>query len=63
MKPTPRLLAGIETTQGTICAEMRGFEEDVKDEDVFANTTMTASLRMLLSQATDLRNEEYSVHS
>ena len=42
---------------------LRGFEEDVKDEDVFASTTMTASVRMLLSQATDLRNEGYSVHS
>ena len=40
---------------------VRGFEEDVKDEDVFASTTMTASVRMLLSQATDLRNEEYTV--
>ena len=36
---------------------LRGFEEDVKDEDVFASTTMTASVRMLLSQATGLRNE------
>ena len=35
----------------------RGFEEDVKDEDVFASTTMTASVRKLLSQATDLRDE------
>ena len=43
---------------------LRGFEEDVKDEDVFASTTMTASVRMLFSQATDLRNEGYtSVHS
>ena len=40
---------------------LRGFEEDVKDEDVFASTTMTASVRMLLSQATDLRNEGYTV--
>ena len=40
---------------------LRGFEEDVKDEYVFASTTMTASLRMLLSQATDLRNEGYTV--
>ena len=39
----------------------RGFEEDVKVEDVFASTTMTASVRMLLSQATDLRNEGYTV--
>ena len=40
---------------------LRGFEEDVKDEDVFASTTMTASVTMLLSQATDLRNEGYTV--
>ena len=40
---------------------LRGFEEDVKDEDVFASTTMTASVRMLLPQATDLRNEDYTV--
>ena len=40
---------------------LRGFEEDVKDEDAFASTTMTASVRMLLSQATDLRNEKYTV--
>ena len=39
----------------------RGFEEDVKDEDVFASATMTASMRMLLSQALDLRNEGYTV--
>ena len=40
---------------------LRGFEEDVKDEDVFASTTMTASVRTLLSEATDLRNEGYTV--
>ena len=40
---------------------LRGFEEDVKDEDVFASTTMTASVRMLLSQAADLRTEGYTV--
>ena len=40
---------------------LRGFEEDVKDEDVFASTTMTASVRMPLSQATDLRKEGYTV--
>ena len=40
---------------------LRGFEEDVKDEDVFAYTTMTASVRMLLSQATDLKSEGYTV--
>ena len=40
---------------------LRSFEEDVKDEDVFAGTTMTASVRMLLPQATDLRNEGYTV--
>ena len=33
----------------------------MKDEDVFAGTTMTASVRMLLSQATDLRSEGYTV--
>ena len=38
---------------------VRGFEEDVKDEEGFASTTMTASVRMLLSQATDFRNEGY----
>ena len=41
---------------------LRGLE-DVKDEVVFASTTMTSSVRMLLSQATDLRNEGYSVQS
>ena len=40
---------------------LSGFEEDVKDEDVFASTNMTASVRMLLSQATDLRNEDYTL--
>ena len=40
---------------------LRGFEEDVKHEEVFAGTTMTASVRMLLSQATDLRSEGYTV--
>ena len=40
---------------------LRSFEEDVKDEDGFASTTMTASVRLLLSQATDLRNEGYTV--
>ena len=33
----------------------------MKDEDVFASTTMTASVRMLLSQATDFRNVGYTV--
>ena len=37
------------------------FEEDVKDEDVFANTTMTASEKKLLSQATEFRNKRYTV--
>ena len=36
---------------------LRGFEEDVKDEDVFASTTSTASVSMLLSHATDLKSE------
>ena len=40
---------------------LRGFQEDVKDEDVFASTTMTASVSMVLSQATDLRSEGYTV--
>ena len=40
---------------------LRSFEEDVKDEDVFASTTMTASVRMLLPQATHLRNEGCTV--
>ena len=38
-----------------------GFEEDVKDEDVFASTTLTASVGMLLSRATDLRSEGRTV--
>ena len=42
---------------------LRGFEEYVKDTNVFASTTMTSSVRMLLSPAIDLRNEGYSVHS
>ena len=33
----------------------------MKDEDVFASTTMTASVKMPLSQATDLRNEGYTL--
>ena len=40
---------------------LRSFEEDAKDEDVFASTTMTASERLVLSQATDLRCEENAV--
>ena len=40
---------------------LRDFEEDVKDEDVFASTTMSASVRMVLSQETDLRSEGYTV--
>ena len=40
---------------------LRGFEEDVKDEDVFVSTTMPASMRMPLSQALDLGNEGYTV--
>ena len=40
---------------------LRGFEEDVNDEHVEASTTMTASVRMVLSQAPDLRSEEYTV--
>ena len=40
---------------------LRGFEEYVKDEDVFTSTTMTPSVRMLLSQASDFRDESYTV--
>ena len=40
---------------------LRGFEEDVKDQDVFASTIMTASVRMLLSLATVLRSEGRTV--
>ena len=40
---------------------LRGFEEDVKDEDAFASTIMTASVRMLLSLATVLRSEGRTV--
>ena len=40
---------------------LRGFGEDVKDEDVFASTTSTASVRMLLSHATDFRSEGHTV--
>ena len=40
---------------------LRGFGEDVKDEDVFASTTVTASVRMLLSHAKDFRSEGHTV--
>ena len=40
---------------------LRGFEADMKDEDVFASTTLTASVRMLLAFAIDRRNEQYTV--
>ena len=42
---------------------LRDFEEDVKDEDVFASTIMTVSVRMLLSVATVLRSEGRTVFS
>ena len=42
---------------------LRGFEEDVKDEDVFASTTMTASVRLLLSLETDHKDEGYTLHT
>ena len=42
---------------------LRGFEEDVEDEDVFAITTLTASVRMLLSLAVGRKNEGYTVFS
>ena len=57
-KPTPRLPAAnwvLKPHEARFV--LRGFEEDVKDEDVFASTTMTAFVRKLLSQATDLRSE------
>ena len=62
-KPTPRSSSGkwVLKPHKTRYV-LRGFEEDVKNEDIFASTTMTASVRMLLShQATDLRNESYTV--
>ena len=37
------------------------FEEDVKDEDDLASTTLTASARMLLAPAIDRKNEQYTV--
>ena len=40
---------------------LRGFEEDVKNEDVFASTTLTASAPMLLSFAIDQKSEGYTV--
>ena len=40
---------------------LRGFEEDVKVEDVFASTALTATEKMLLSHTTDLRSEGHSV--
>ena len=42
---------------------LKGFEEDVKDEDVFASTTTTASVRMLLSlkqQTSEPKGTQYS---
>ena len=42
---------------------LRGFEEDVNDEDVFASTTMTASVRMLVSPATDLKDKSCAVYA
>ena len=42
---------------------LRGFEEDVKDEDVFASTTMTASVRMLPSLATDFKDMSCSAYA
>ena len=41
---------------------LRGFEEDVRDEDVSASTTMTASVRKLVPLAADLKSDGYSVH-
>ena len=40
---------------------LRGFEEEVKTEDVFASTTLTASVRLLLSFAMDRKSEGYTV--
>ena len=42
---------------------LRGFEKDVKDEDVFASTTMTASVQMLLSPATDLKDKSCTAYA
>ena len=61
-KPTPEIISGKWVLKPHMARYvLRDFEEDVKDEDVFASTTVTASVRMLLSQATDLRNEGYTV--
>ena len=57
--PKPQNSTASGTSESTLIC-LRGVEEDVKDEDVFASTTMTASVRMLFSQATDLRNEGYT---
>ena len=46
---------GDVTCEGTI---FRGFEEDVKHEDVCAGATHTATLRMLLALAIDGKSEQ-----
>ena len=63
VKPTPKIISGkwvLEPNKARYV--LRGFEEDVKDEDVFASTTMSASVRMVHSQVTDLRCEGYTVY-
>ena len=57
-KPTPRSSGKWVLKPHKARYVLTGFEENVKD-----STTMRASVRMLLCQATDLRNEGYSVHS
>ena len=39
---------------------LRGFEEDVKDGDVFASTTLTASVRLPFAMAVDQRSEQHT---
>ena len=61
-KPTPRLppASGCwNHTMYDMCWEAS--RKTWRTKDVFASTTMTASVRMLLSQATDLRSEGYTV--
>ena len=38
----------------------RGFEEDVKDGDVIASTTLTASVRLPFAMAVDQRGEQHT---
>ena len=50
---------GVVTSQARYV--LRGFEEDVRTEDVFASTTLTASVRMLLSFAIGRKSEGCTV--